>query len=146
MPGRRPTRRFTGPRSLPLNGERVVLDASAVLAMMFGEPGGEAVPPLLPDCAMSTVNLAEVVTGLINHGGDPWGAAETAARLPVDLVALDREVALAAGRLRADTLRYGLSLGDRVCLGLAGKLQLPAVTCDTMWRSLEIGIEIRVLR
>lgn len=129
-----------------MNGERVVLDSSAVLAMMFDEPGGEVVPSLLPDCTMSTVNLAEVVTGLIDHGGDPGGAAGTAARLPVDLVALDRDVALAAGRLRADTVRYGLSLGDRVCLSLARKLELPAVTCDTMWRDLDIGIDIRLLR
>ncbi len=129
-----------------MNGKRVVLDSSAILAMMFGEPGGEAVPSLLPDSTMSTVNLAEIVAGLINRGGDPDRAAETAARLPVDLVALDRNVALAAGRLRADTVRYGLSLGDRVCLSLAGKLELPAVTCDTVWRNLDIGIDIRLLR
>lgn len=129
-----------------MSSERVVLDSSAILAMMFGEPGGEAVPSLLPDCAMSTVNLAEVVTGLINRSGDPDGAVETAARLPVGLVALDRDVALAAGKLRADTHRYGLSLGDRVCLSLARKLELPAVTCDTMWRELDIGVDIRILR
>ncbi|MDE0255916.1 MAG: type II toxin-antitoxin system VapC family toxin [Rhodospirillaceae bacterium] len=129
-----------------MNGERVVLDSSVVLAMLFDEPGGEAVLALLPDCAMSTVNLAEVVTGLINHGGDPDRAVDTAARLPVDPVAVDREVALAAGRLRAVTLRYGLSLGDRICLCLAGKLELPVVTCDTMWRELDIGVDIRVLR
>ena len=129
-----------------MSGERVVLDSSAILAMMFGEPGGETVPSLLPDCTMSTVNLAEVVTGLIDRGGDPDGAAETAARLPVEPVALDRGVALAAGRLRAETRRFGLSLGDRVCLSLASKLELPAVTCDTMWRDLDIGIDILVLR
>lgn len=129
-----------------MGNERVVLDSSAVLAMLFDEPGGDAVPALLPDGAMSTVNLAEVVTGLINRGGDPGRAVDTAARLPVDPVALDRDVALAAGRLRADTFRYGLSLGDRVCLSLAGKLELPAVTCDVMWRELDIGVDIRVLR
>ena len=134
--------------------------------MMFGEPGGEAVPSLLPDCAMSTVNLAEIVTGLVNRGGDPEDAAETASRLPVELIALDRDVALAAGRLRAGTSQFGLSLGDRVCLSLARKpasqfglslgdrvclslarkLELPVVTCDTMWRELAIGVEIRLLR
>ncbi len=144
--GCRPTRRSTGLRNNPSNGERVVLDSSAILAMMFGEPGGEAVPSLLPDCTMSTVNLAEVVTGLINRGGDPDGAAVTASHLPVELIALDRDVALAAGRLRAGTSRFGLSLGDRVCLSLAGKLELPVVTCDTMWSELAIGVEIRLLR
>ncbi len=114
--------------------------------MLFDEPGGEAVPALLPDCVMSTVNLAEVVTGLINHGGDPDRAVDTAAQLPVDPVAVDRDVALAAGRLRAETFRYGLSLGDRICLCLARKLELPAVTCDTMWREIDIGVDIRVLR
>ena len=129
-----------------MGNERVVLDSSAVLAMLYDEPGGEAVPSLLPDCAMSTVNLAEVVTGLINHGGDPDRAVQTAAQLPVDPVAVDRGIALAAGRLRADTARYGLSLGDRICLCLARKLELPVVTCDTMWREIDIGVDIRVLR
>ena len=129
-----------------MSGERVVLDSSAILAMMFGEPGGESVPSLLPDGSMSTVNLAEVVTGLVNRGGDPEGAAAAASQLPVGLVVLDRDVALAAGRLRANTVRFGLSLGDRVCLSLAGRLELPAVTCDTMWRNLDIGVDIRILR
>lgn len=39
-----------------------------------------------------------------------------------------------------------MMFGNRICLCLAGKLELPAVTCDTMWRELDIGVDIRVLR
>ncbi len=39
-----------------------------------------------------------------------------------------------------------MMFGDRICLCLAGKLELPVVACDTMWRELDIGVDIRVLR
>ena len=38
-----------------------VLDASALLALVLGEPGGEKVQSVLIDCAMTAVNLGEVV-------------------------------------------------------------------------------------
>ncbi len=129
-----------------MGGERVVLDSSAILAMMFDEPGGETVSSLLPRGILSTVNLAEIVTGLVNRGGDPEGAAGLAARLPLEILSPDRDTALAAGMLRRETVRFGLSLGDRVCLALAAGLDLPAVTCDTVWRELDIGVDIHVLR
>ncbi|MXY40480.1 MAG: type II toxin-antitoxin system VapC family toxin [Rhodospirillaceae bacterium] len=39
-----------------------------------------------------------------------------------------------------------MMFGNRIGLCLAGMLELPAVTCDTMWRELDIGVDIRVLR
>ena len=46
---------------MPLTGERsCVLDASALLAMLQGEPGGEAVEELLQTAVISSVNWSEV--------------------------------------------------------------------------------------
>ena len=39
----------------------VVLDASAVLALVYGEPGAEAVADRLADATISSINAAEVV-------------------------------------------------------------------------------------
>jgi len=55
---------------------RIVLDASAVLAIINQEPGHEKLTPeLLADAVCSTVNLAEVQAKLISRGwssGEAW--------------------------------------------------------------------------
>lgn len=47
---------------------RYVLDASALLASLHNEPGSDVVDPLLPECTISTVNLAEVIQKAIQQG------------------------------------------------------------------------------
>lgn len=42
----------------------VVLDASALLAMLNDEPGGEQVASVLPNASIGAVNLSEVVAKL----------------------------------------------------------------------------------
>ena|SRR5947209_7326143 len=46
----------------------VVLDASAVLALVFAEPGADSVARRLPHCLISAVNHAEVLTLAIDRG------------------------------------------------------------------------------
>ena len=99
-----------------------VLDASALLALILGEPGGEKVQRVLTDCAMTAVNLGEVV-GHFARIGSP----ETEIRLMLDplpfvRVALDEELAFIAGLMLPATVQAGLSFGDRACLALAHKL------------------------
>ena len=51
---------------------RVVLDASALLAILNQEPGAESLTPeLLSAAAVSTVNLAEVHGKLVGRGLNP---------------------------------------------------------------------------
>ena len=51
---------------------KVVLDASAILALLNDEPGAEKITPeLLSRATTSAVNLAEVQTILVREGGDP---------------------------------------------------------------------------
>jgi ribonuclease VapC len=54
--------------------------------------------------------------------------------------------AAAAANLWPATLSLGLSLGDRACLALAQRLQLPVLTADKIWNELQIGISVRVIR
>ena len=49
----------------------IVLDASALLAMIREEPGGAAVAAAIGRARMSTVNFAEVVSYLIHAGLPP---------------------------------------------------------------------------
>ena len=127
---------------------RVVLDASAVLALILDEPGAGAVRVALQRGAvMSTVNLAEVAARL-RESDWPTGKIEAnIARLNVAVIPLGRRTALMSGDLRPVTRRWGLGLGDRSCLALAQELGLPAVTADRVWGRRHIaGIEVRLIR
>ncbi len=122
------------------------MDASAILAMLEREPGHERVAARLGSTTMSTVNLAEVVTSLINKGVLGADARRTAASLEIETVPLDRTLALDAGALRETTRHRGLSLGDRACLALARHLALPVLTADRRWADLDIGVEVQLIR
>ncbi len=123
-----------------------VLDASAVLALLHREPGGEKVRPILPDSAISTVNLSEVIAKLVENGADPGAAVRLTEAQPFRPV--DHTLALAqlAGTLRAATRQAGLSLGDRACLALALTLRLPVYTADRAWRDLPLDVDVRLIR
>ena len=129
-----------------------VLDASALLALLKGEPGAERVAEALERGAyLSAVNLAEVLSKLADWGEDP---AEAQARMAqvgllgaaVEVLPFTGEDALEVARLRALTRAYGLSFGDRACLALARRLGLPALTVERSWAELDLGIPVEVLR
>ena len=58
----------------------------------------------------------------------------------------DEALGLRAGALRLATRHLGLSLGDRACLALAEREQLPILTGDGAWALLDIGLDIRLIR
>jgi ribonuclease VapC len=127
---------------------KVVLDASALLAMIREEPGGEAVAGAIARARMSAVNFAEVV-GFLTYAGVPARQIDAMlAPLPIDVVDADLELASRAGRLRKTTAEAGLSLGDRFCLALAARDRLPAWTADRQWRAIadRIDVDIVVIR
>lgn len=123
-----------------------VLDASALIAYLKEEPGGETVAPLIPDAVISAVNMAEVVTRMTEDGFTAEQAREVITDASVNVVAFDESLAIATGLLRPSTRHLGLSLGDRACLALAVKLGVPALTADRRWSGLDIGVEIRQIR
>ncbi len=114
-----------------------VLDSSAVLALIFNEPGAEAVKATLPDALLSTVNLAEIITKLVDKGLPAEVARAAVEVLGAEIVDFDFAQACLTGELRTATRSAGLSLGDRACLALAAKRNLPAMTADTAWGRLE---------
>ncbi len=123
-----------------------VLDASAVLAAMLGEPGAEEVRAALPAALLGSVNAAEVVTKLIRYGAGSDASVGAVRALDCLIVPIDERLGLRAGALHALTSKHGLSLGDRVCLALAQREGLPVLTAHRAWAALDIGIEIRLIR
>jgi PIN domain nuclease of toxin-antitoxin system len=123
-----------------------VLDSSAVLAVLNDEPGADAVVAILDDALVSTVNYAEVVGKLVERGSS-YGQAQAALRA-IALTTVDFDIALArrTGALRTETIRRGLSLGDRACLSLAEREGVPAVTGDRAWVGAVSSVEVRLFR
>jgi ribonuclease VapC len=126
---------------------RVVLDASALLALLNQEPGAQLLTPeLLRDATASTVNLAEVQTKLVREGSDPDEAWELSLAPIAAIEPFTSEQAKTAGTLVTQTRPLGLSLGDRACLALAIALGAPVYTTDKEWKRLKLGIPIHLLR
>lgn len=123
-----------------------VLDASALLAYLQGEPGGHVVEGLMASSVICAVNIAEVVGKLIDAGVRPKEASEIVGSLPVSIIALDANRAISVGVLRQTTRSNGISLGDRCCLALAHAEGVQAVTADRRWAELDIGVEMQLIR
>jgi PIN domain nuclease of toxin-antitoxin system len=126
---------------------RIVLDASALLAILNQEPGAEKLTPeLLSAAAASTVNLCEVHSKLVSRGLDPDGAWEATLTPIRDAVPFTTEHAKLAGDLVEKTRALGLSLGDRACLALGLALKAPVYTADRSWAKVRVGARIHVIR
>ncbi|MFZ0771676.1 MAG: type II toxin-antitoxin system VapC family toxin [Candidatus Sulfotelmatobacter sp.] len=126
---------------------RIVLDASAILAVINAEPGAEKLTPnLLARAIGSTVNLAEVQTKLVSRGWTSAQAWEDATSPIREVVSFDEEQARIAGDLVIQTWHLGLSLGDRACLALGIALKLPVYTAEKAWKKLKVGVRIHVIR
>jgi len=123
-----------------------VLDASALLAFLNSEPGGEAVAAILTQAVISSVNLSEVVAKLADAGKPQIEITEFLGSLGLEVASFDTEMAYRSGMLRPVTRQAGLSFGDRACLALAELLGLPVLTTDRTWAQLDLGIEVQLLR
>ena len=116
----------------------VVLDASAVLALIREEPGADKVAPYIGRAAISAVNLQEVVKELLLSGLDEETIRELLDELRLDVHDHDVAAAFAAAALHAQTRQFGRGLGDRSCLALAVQLGVPALTADREWKKVKV--------
>lgn len=124
-----------------------VLDSSALLAVSKGERGAEFVIELInsKDCVISSVNMAEVATRLLDMGLPAQELNRAVAQFGVDVIDFNQEQALACAALRPLTKSAGLSLGDRACLALAKLMDGIAVTADQAWQDVRISAGGKVL-
>jgi len=124
----------------------VVLDTSALLALLNSEPGGEIVEAAIPGLILGTVNLSETVAKLAERGLPENVIRLAVGGLELRVLPFDEKVAFQAGLLRVATRKAGLSFGDRACIALGQSLGLPVLTADRRWGELDVGAEIRVIR
>ena len=128
-----------------------VLDASAFLAYLRDEPGAEIVEnALINGCYISIINWLEVLSKIVDLGESP---EEVIKRLrdegllenSLEIIACNEEDAITIAKFRVLTKSAGLSLGDRACLALGKRLNLPVLTADKVWTRLSLGITITLI-
>jgi PIN domain nuclease of toxin-antitoxin system len=126
----------------------VALDASALLALLLGEPGAETVKASLDGALLCTVNLAEIVSHYAKLGALRDDIETMLRPLPIRVVPVDAALSYEAGMLRPLTLAGGLSLGDRYCLALAKREGIPAVTAERRWPDIAVaaGVMVNLIR
>ncbi|MFN3835262.1 MAG: type II toxin-antitoxin system VapC family toxin [Glycocaulis sp.] len=127
-------------------GEGAVLDASALLAVLLGEPGAERVEPYLPGAVISAVNLSEAAGKLLEKGAPLEAVKAAIAAVGLEVIAFDEEQAMAAADLRVRTRALGLSLGDRACIALGEMRRTTVFTCDRAWAQVDSTADIVVAR
>jgi ribonuclease VapC len=127
---------------------RCVLDASAVLAWLFGERGERIVDRMLEHAAISTVNLAEVLYRADEEGMPTEGLQRDLEALGVRVVPFVDEDARLLVEVRRGARRQGvrLSLADCCCLATGLRLDVPVVGGDQAWESLRLGVEVIPMR
>jgi ribonuclease VapC len=119
-----------------------VLDSSALLAFLQGEPGADQVEDALVAGAIcGTANWSEVAQKVLAHGRD-WSLA-AAVLHSYDLELAPVTVADAEHAARQWRPGEGLSLGDRLCLALAGRVGRTVLTADRAWPASERVRQIR---
>jgi PIN domain nuclease of toxin-antitoxin system len=115
-----------------------VLDASAVLAFLYREPGAEDVATRLSGSLISTVNFSEVLQKANSEGFDLVEVGSLRREMVDGVVPFDDAMAVDAAGLWETTRVAGLSLADRACLALTAAVGGVAVTTDSAWARLEV--------
>ena len=129
-----------------------VLDASALLALFFDEPGAEKMEHLLQAASeadrpvyISAVNWAEVLYKVERKQGKT--GLETARQFerttPLEAVPVDRDLAEAAAQLKNE---HGLGLANAFAAALAMHKKAELVTTDHEFKSVEKEIKINWLK
>lgn len=124
----------------------VVLNSSAVMAVLLAEIGHQEVAGLAEGSMISAVNVAEIVTKCVELSYPEDMALQYIHNSNMTIVDFDVGLATLAGVLRRNAGRGVLSLGDRACIALAIRENGVAVTCDRIWSTLPLGVEVRLIR
>jgi ribonuclease VapC len=126
----------------------VVLDASALLALLRSEDGAKVVEDHLEGALMASVNYGEVAQLEFKDGKTRQEFGEVTAMLEITVVAVDVKLALDAAEMRELARARGMSQADCICLALAKSMNVPALTSDRAWASIVelVGVDVKLIR
>jgi PIN domain nuclease of toxin-antitoxin system len=125
----------------------IVLDSSAVLAVILEEPGADRVKAAFSQGMISAASLAEILTKVVRRGLDLEGAYIRISGFGLDVRPVEAEHALLAAEIYSKAPpALDLSLGDRLCIALAMTMQCGLLTSDRGMAQYDAGIPIMKFR
>ena len=129
-----------------MSKEKWVVDASAVLAAIQDEQGGEYVKKHIDRCVISAVNWSEVLQKLSSSGSEVDKIDAYLNALGLRVVDFTEDDGKISASLWASCKSLGLSLADRACLATGLRLKTKIITADRVWKKLEINSQIHLIR
>ena len=124
----------------------VILDASAVLAYLLDERGGEVVVAELGGSVIPSVNWAEVSERTRILGAWTVSLRDEFESTGAQVIPVEAAHAEHAAALREPTRSKGLSLADRICFAVAASRNSPVMTADRAWAEIDVGVEVQLIR
>ncbi len=125
---------------------KMVLDSSALVAFLSGENGAQAAGQHIQGALLCSVNLAEIFAVLLRRGENVSRVRTIIGLSQVHIVPFDGALAEETGALISRTRQHGLSLADCACLALGIREKLPVLTADRVWKSLDLGLDVQLIR
>lgn len=125
----------------------LIVDSSALMAVILEERGAEIVLPQLRGAMLSSVNFSETASRLAEKKNTTAAEVVTLLRrFDLEICPFDSDLALIAAEFRPLTRHIGASFADRACLALGSAKRAPILTADSKWAELEIDLDIRLIR
>lgn len=124
----------------------IVIDASALVAVLLQEAGGDFVYPHLRGSRLSAVNFSESLHRVVERGGKAVAVEAIVLSYEIGIAPFTADQARVAAELREPTRYLGLSLGDRSCLALARLTDSMILTADSRMARYKDGFDIRMIR
>lgn len=124
----------------------VIVDASAILEVLQGEAGADAVIVQAQSALMSAVNFSEMLAKASDLSIEVATLQRGVAGLELQIESFTEGQAIIAAGLRPMTRALRFSQADRACLALGIDKQLPILTGDRVWMTLDLGVDIRMIR
>ncbi len=126
--------------------KRAVLDTSALLALLFNEPGAKKALDDGKNGSISTVSYSEALAKSLDRSVPLETLQVALAGMKLTMLPFDTECALAAASLRPQTRQLNFSFADRACLATALLGGLPVLTADRAWAECDLGIDVILIR
>lgn len=123
-----------------------VLDASALLAAIHNEIGGDYVQRHIERCVISSINWSEVLQKLERAGIDTTQIEASLKALGLSVIDFNDEDAHITASLWNISKNLSLSLADRACLATGKRLKTTVITADKVWKELECNIPVQLIR
>ena len=123
--------------------QKVLLDASAYIAYLNKEPGYEVIQDCMHIACINTVTYSEIIAFYARNGISDKNVLSKICQY-VHILDINQKICFDAGCLITQSTKYGLSLGDRICLSSAIHYNIPVYTADKIWQKLANLINVKV--